>query len=103
MFDYRLIKNLTKLNQKIFIVGDRLEIKKVNNLGYVNRKKLNILQSRSKYSLCSGENIYTFFVIECITNYVKIYINKDQIKKIKIFKKFFCTYKGSKINLKKKF
>ena len=103
MFDYRLIKNLTKLNQKIFIVGDRLKIKKVNNLGYVNRKNLNILQSRSKYSLCSGENIYSLFVIECITNHVKIYINKDQIKKIKIFKKFFCTYKGSKINLKKKF
>ena len=102
MFDYKLIENLTKLNQKIFIVGDRLEIEKVNNLGYVNKKKLNILQSRSKYSLSSGENIYSFFVIECITNHVKIYINKDQIKKIKIFKKFFCTYKGSKINLRKK-
>ena len=102
MFDYKLIENLTKLNQKIFIVGDRLEIEKVNNLGYVNKKKLNILQSRSKYSLSSGENIYSSFVIECITNHVKIYINKDQIKKIKIFKKFFCTYKGSKINLKKK-
>ncbi len=101
MFDYRLIKNLTLLNLKIFIVGDSLKIKKVNNLGYVNRKKINILQSRSKYSLCSGENIYSLFIIECITNHVKIFINKDQIKKVKILKKFFNTYKRSKINLKK--
>ncbi len=103
MFDYKLIENLTKLNLKIFIVGDRLNIKKVNNLGYVNRKRLNILQSRSKYSLCSSENIYSLFVIECITNHVKIFINKDQIKKVNILKKFFNTYKRSKINLKKKF
>ena len=103
MFDYKLIENLTKLNLKIFIVGDRLNIKKVNNLGYINRKRLNILQSRSKYSLCSGENIYSLFVIECITNHVKIFINKDQIKKVNILKKFFDTYKRSKINLKKNF
>ena len=103
MFDYRLIENLTKLNLKIFIVGDSLNIKKVNNLGYVNRKKINILQSRSKYSLCSGENIYSLFIIECITNHVKIFINKDQIKQVKILKKFFNTYKRSKINLVKKF
>ena len=103
MFDYRLIENLTKLNLKIFIVGDSLNIKKVNNLGYVNRKKINILQSRSKYSLCSRENIYSLFIIECITNHVKIFINKDQIKQVKILKKFFNTYKRSKINLVKKF
>ena len=103
MFDYRLIENLTKLNLKIFIVGDSLNIKKVNNLGYVNRKKINILQSRSKYSLCSGENIYSLFIIECITNHVKIFINKDQIKQVKILKKFFNTYKRSKINSVKKF
>ena len=66
-------------------------------------KRLNILQSRSKYSLCSGENIYSLFIIECISNHVKIFINNDQIKKVKILKKFFNTYKRSKIDLVKKF
>ena len=103
MFDYKLIENLSKLNLKIFIVGDRLDIRKVNNLGYINKKKIAILQSRSKYSLCSNENIYSLFVIECITNHVKIFVNNSQIKKIKILKNFFKTYNNSMINLKKKF
>ena len=38
MFDYKLIKNLTKSNLKIFIVGDKLNIKKVKNLGYIKKK-----------------------------------------------------------------
>ncbi len=103
MFDYKLIENLSKLNLKIFIVGDILNIKNVNNLGYINKKRLTVLQSRSKYSLSSGENIYSLFVIECITNHVKIFVNKKQIKKVKILKNFFKTYNNSMINLKKRF
>ena len=38
MFDFKLIENLSKQNLKIFIVGDKLNIKKVNNLGYINKK-----------------------------------------------------------------
>ena len=101
MFDFKLIENLSKQNLKIFIVGDKLNIKKVNNLGYINKKKLAILQSRTKYSISSGENIYSLFVIECITNHVKIFVNKKQIRKVKILKNFFKTYSNSMINLKK--
>ena len=89
------------LNQKIFVVGDKLNIKKVKNFGYINKKKLNTLQSRSKYTLSSGENIYSLFVIECITNHVKILIDKKDMKKIKFFKKFFITLRKSSLNLKK--
>ena len=81
-FNYNLINDLTKLNLKIIIVGDKLKIKEVKNLGYVSQKKLSILQSRSKYSLCSGENIYSLFVLECITNHVKIIINKNYMNKV---------------------
>ena len=38
MFDYKFIKNLVKHNLKIFVVGDKLNIKKVTNLGYINKK-----------------------------------------------------------------
>ena len=75
------MKNLSKQNLKIFIVGDKLNIKKVNNLGYINKKKLAILQSRTKYSISSGENIYSLFVIECVTNHVKIFVNKNKLEK----------------------
>ena len=101
LFDYNLIKTLTKSNLKIFIVGDKLNINKVKNLGYIKKKKLDNLQSRSKYSLCSGENIYSLFVIECITNHVKILINRENMKKVKFFKKFFVTLNKSTISLKK--
>ena len=67
----------------------------------MNKKKLNNLQSRSKFTLSSGENIYSLFVIECITNHVKILIDKQNMKKIKMFKKFFITYNKSNFNLKK--
>ena len=100
-FDYDLVKDLSRKKLKILVVGDRLSIKKVINLGHVNKKRLNILQSRSKYTLCSGENIYSLFVIECITNHVKILINKDSMKKIKNFKKFFVTLNNLNLNLKK--
>ena len=100
-FDYDLVKDLSRKRLKILVVGDKLNIKKIINLGYVNKKRLNILQSRSKYTLCSGENIYSLFVIECITNHVKILINKDSMKKIKNFKKFFVTLDKLNLNLKK--
>ena len=101
LFDLKFIKDLYKLNLKIYVVGDKLNIKKVINLGYMNKKRLNNLQSRSKFSLSSGENIYSLFVIECITNHVKILIDKQNMKKIKMFKKFFITYNKSNFNLKK--
>ncbi len=100
-FNYNLINSLAKLNLKIFIVGDKLNIKGVKNLGYLNNKQISILQSRSKYSLCSGENIYSLFVIECITNHVKILINKDYMYKVKLFKKYFIIFNKSKLSLKK--
>ena len=101
LFNYELVKRLSNLNLKIFVVGDKLNIKKVKNFGYINKKKLNTLQSRSKYTLSSGENIYSLFVIECITNHVKILIDKKDMKKIKFFKKFFITLRKSSLNLKK--
>ena len=101
LLNNNFIKNLVKLNFKICIVGDRLNINGVINYGYLTKKKIAALQSRSKYSLCSSENIYSLFIIECITNHVKILINKHHMKKVNFFKKFFITLNTSKIDLKK--
>lgn len=99
-FNDKLINDLIKLNLRIIIVGDKLKIKGVKNLGYLNQKKLSILQSRSKYSLCSSENIYSLFVLECITNHVKILVNKNYMNKINFFKKSFISLDKSKLILK---
>ena len=97
-FKYNFLENLIKYQFKILIVGDKLSIKGVKNLGFINKKKISELQSRTKYSLCSGENIYSLFVIECITNHVKILIDKHHMKKIKFFKKFFINIDNFNLN-----
>ena len=99
-FNHNFIKNLIKLRFRILVVGDKLNLKGVKNLGSVNRKRLSRLQSKSKYTLCSYENIYSLFVLECISNHVKIIINKKNLKKIKYFKKNFITFDKIKENTK---
>ena len=99
-FNPNFIKNLVKLGFRVLVVGDKLNLKGVKNLGYVSRKRLSNLQSKSKYTFCSYENIYSLFVLECISNHVKIIINKKNLKKIKYFKKNFITFKKIKKNIK---
>ena len=101
LFKNDFIKNLVKQNLRIFVVGNKLHLKGVKNLGYQNKRKLNNLQSRSKYTLCTSENIYSLFVIECISHHVKILIDKDYMKDIKFYKKFFILINKSKFNFPK--
>lgn len=98
-FDYNLVDNLVRSNFKVLVVGDKLKIKGVKNLGYVSKKRLHKIQSFSKYTLCSKENIYSLFILECISNHVKIIIEKKLIKEVKFLKKWFIPI--NKLKLKK--
>lgn len=100
-FNYNLVKNLAKLNYKIFIVGDKLYIDKVKNLGFLSKKKLTNFQERSKYTISSGENIYSLFIIECLENHVKALINKRYMKQVKFLRKFFINIDNPIFNYKK--
>lgn len=96
-FKYDLIRNLIKSKLKVFVVGDRLQIKGTKNLGYINKQKLIKLQSNSKYTICSHENIYSLFVLECISNHMKVLIDKKSLKKIKYLKKYFLSFNSIKL------
>ncbi len=48
-----------------------------------------MLLSKSKYSIGSGENLYTLFTLDCINNNVKIFIDKNISQKISRYKKYF--------------
>ena len=48
-----------------------------------------MLLSEAKYSIGSGENLYTLFMFDCINNNVKIFIDKNISQKTYKFKKFF--------------
>ena len=82
-----MIKKFVEIKFKIIVVGDNLDIKGVKNFGYVKRSKLDYLQSKSRFSIASKENIYSLFTLECIKNNVKILIELK--KNIKFFNKDF--------------
>ena len=96
LFQFSLIKKLVYLNYKVHVVGDTLNYNKIFNHGYLDNKKVQKLQAKTKYSIVSNENIYSLFILECISNNVKIFIDKKFFSKISFFKKKFII-----LNLKK--
>ena len=57
----------------VVTIGEKIKNKNITNLGNINKKKLyNILQ-KTKYSLLSAENIYSFFAIDCLSNGVHVF------------------------------
>jgi len=88
-FPRSFILYLVNKKFKIHIVGDHLDINGVKNHGKVSQNKIQMLLSEAKYSIGSGENLYTLFMFDCINNNVKIFIDKNISQKTYKFKKFF--------------
>ena len=77
-FFINLIKILSERNYKICVIGRKLNIKKnVTYKGVVTRKKSLNLIAVSKYSLGSFENLFSFFVLDCLSNNLKVFFNKN--------------------------
>ena len=93
-----LIKKLSLYGFKINIVGDYLNFNNVKNHGYISNKKLIKLLSKTFFTLPSGENIYSLFVLESIQNNVKILIDYNYYKKIKYYKKSFIKFNHKNCN-----
>ncbi len=97
LFPFNLITNLINNKFKIYIIGDKLNIPFVKNYGKISSKKVSKLQSQAKYTIASGENFYSFFTIECLSNNVKIITNKNEMKNIKSFKEQIIKINYDKI------
>ena len=77
-FTINLIKILTDKNYKVCVIGEKLNIKKnITYKGFLNRKNAMNLISISKYSLGSFENLFSFFVLDCLSNNLKVFVNKN--------------------------
>ena len=76
LFNYSFLEKISRKKLKIYIVGDKLCMPNLKNLGYISNKKLIDLLERSKFTLSSNENILSLFNIECINNNVKIFVEK---------------------------
>ena len=90
-FPYNLVERLVKLNFKIIVVGDNLKIDKIKNYGYLSNRYVRSLQSQSKFTISSDENVYSLFVLESLSNNVKILTDKRYKNQIKFFKKKFIV------------
>ena len=86
-FPYNLVKKLIRLKYKVHIVGDKLNFPNIKNYGFISNNKLSNLQSLAKYTIISHENPYSFFILECLSNDVKIIVKQDMKKKIILPKK----------------
>ena len=70
-----LIKQLIKINLKIAVIGNKIKHKNVKNFGYVSRKKSISIISKSNYALSNPENLYSYFVQDCLSNQLTIFYN----------------------------
>jgi hypothetical protein len=92
LFNYSFVDKICKKKLKIYIVGDKLNMQNLKNLGFVSNKKLIKLLAKTRYTLSSNENILSLFNIECINNNVKIFAEKKNIPKDKtLIKKFIAV------------
>jgi hypothetical protein len=89
LFPYFFLKKIIKLGFSVNVVGDKLNCEGVKNYGKLTNKKINKYLSRTKFSISSGENLLSFFTLECINNNVKILIDNSQKIEIKNLKKNF--------------
>ena len=103
IFPYKFINKLIDQHIKIHIVGDQYKSEAVINHGFVKRKKVLKLLSISKYTIASGENLYSIFSIDCINHKVNILVNTNSNPEIIFFKNMFIynNFKNQKINFKK--
>jgi hypothetical protein len=83
----------------IYIVGNRLNINGVKNIGFVKRKKLTTLLSKSKIVLNSSENFYTLFVIDALNHGCNIINNNLVPTNIFDKKKFIILKEDFKKNI----
>lgn len=91
----KLLTTLTKINLKIYAIGDYLPIKKIENLGFITRKECCSLLNRTKFIINSGENPYNIFTIDAFNNHANIIYENIFSKRIKFFNKnklFFLNF-----------
>ncbi len=76
-FSLRLIDELSN-KYKICVIGEKIISKKnVFNMGFVSRKKALNLIKLSKAAVSSPENLFSFFLLDCISYNLVVFYNKD--------------------------
>jgi hypothetical protein len=75
------IKNTFNKKYKIIVVGDPINLKNIDNVGYISRERIKSLLVNTKCTFGSSENLYTLFILDAISSDVLVFYEK----KLKIF------------------
>ncbi len=103
---FNLLNEIEKHNLKFAVIGDKIEIKSAKNFGYISRKNANKVISDSKFAISNPENLYSYFMQDCLANHLKVFYNKE-FKKFNVFNKNFLipiefnSYKKDSIKILK--
>ena len=86
----KVILDVIKVISKKFnviVVGDFLKEKNIKNLKIINKKKLNQLLDKAKFTFSAPENVISMFTLECLSSQTKVFYDKKQ----SIISKFFSS------------
>ena len=81
---YNLIYLLIDQKFKIVVIGDKINFKKIKNMGYIPRSKTQKIISETHYAIANPENLFSYFVQDCISVKVRVFYNHF-FKKYNIF------------------
>lgn len=84
-FIINLINKLLKKKLIIRVVGHKmlLNSKKKINYGFLSRNSLLKIMKNTKYTILSGENLFSFFALDALSKKVIIFHNKKNISSLK--------------------
>jgi hypothetical protein len=82
-FLLKIIYYLNENNYKIAVVGEKIHKTSntnVTNFGYINRDLALKVIGKSKYTILSKENLFSYFMQDCLSKQLVIFYNKTYTK-----------------------
>jgi hypothetical protein len=71
----KLTKYLLVQKKTIHAIGENITLSGITNHGYISNEQVKILLERTKFIINSSENFFTIFLIEALSNKVRIICN----------------------------
>ena len=100
-FPIEFVSYLLEKNYSVNIIGDKINLKNIKNYGYLSHNQVVKLLERTKFTIVSKENIFSFFTLDAINNNVKILVDNKIYNSIKYYKKSFIKFNFTPSNLQK--
>ncbi len=94
-----IFSNKLFYNKKILVLGEKINLPNIKNLGFLPHNKVQNYLDKTKFTIISAENIYSFFFFDSIrSSVITLFSNKIKYNKkiIKIKKNNFISLDDTK-------